>query len=312
MSDDIGSRPIARWRIIASLALVAQIAILIALKAALEEGSWFVGSLSTTVDEGPLMLEGVAANVSIDMKSEQDDVRVEFFGYLRLTHWQDERDERATLSVEEAGDYEENLDETFSSPTPSTVKSTTMTLLHVGIGFSFLLLILIGIDLKKQSSGGLLTTFRRCVSLASVLNILAVLLLILLILPASWFGTVVGNPQDFSNAQENEAFLAHAQFSEETSIGLDGFVLEFEVSGYDIGMIRPATRSAVDAEPPLPGSPDADSFISMRGDMRTETPEYISEFVFYWIFLWVILPFALLIQQRVAIDSRLRPLHVHE
>ncbi len=312
MSDDIGSRPIARWRIIASLALVAQIAILIAFKAALEEGSWFVGSISTTVDEGPLMLEGVAANVSIDMKNEQDDVRVEFFGYLRLTHWQDERDERATLSVEEAGDYEENLDETFSSPTPSTVKSTTMTLLHIGIGFSFLLLILIGIDLKNQSSSSLLTMFRRCVSLASVLNTLAVLLLILLILPASWFGTVVGNPQDFSNGQENEAFLAHAQFSEETNIGLDGFVLEFEVSGYDIGMIRPANRSAVEAEPPLPGSPDADSFISMRGDMRTETPEYISEFVFYWIFLWVILPFALLIQQRVAIDSRLRPLHLHE
>ena len=98
----------------------------------------------------------------------------------------------------------------------------------------------------------------------SVCETFAILLLILLALPASWFGTIAENPQDFSNSKENEAFLAHADFSTETSIGLDGIVLEFEASGYDIGMVRPANRSVVEAEPPTPGTPDADSYICFQ------------------------------------------------
>jgi hypothetical protein len=82
MSEGIGPQPIARWRIIACVALIAQIVILLAIKSALEEESWFVGTLSATVDDGPLMLEGVAANATIDMQNEQDDISVEFFGFL--------------------------------------------------------------------------------------------------------------------------------------------------------------------------------------------------------------------------------------
>ena len=312
MSEGIGSQPIARWRIIACFALVAQIVILLAIKSALEEKSWFVGSLSATVDEGPLMLEGVTANVTIDMQNEKDDVKLDLFGLFRLVHWQDERDERATLSEQEVEEYDENLNKTFSAPSPSSVKSTTFTLINIGIALSGLLIVLVGVDLKKQSSKPLLTTARRFVSLTSILNALAVIVLILLVLPASWFGAIADNPQDFSESDENTAFLAHAEFFQESSIELDGLTLEFEVSGYDIGMVRPANRSAVEAEPPLPGSPDAESLISISGEMRTETPKYVSEFVYYWIVLWVIVPFALLINQRVAIDPRLTSIKVYE
>ena len=312
MSEGIGPQPIARWRIIACVALIAQIVILLAIKSALEEESWFVGTLSATVDDGPLMLEGVAANATIDMQNEQDDISVEFFGFFRLSHWQDERDDRAALSEQEVEEYEENMNETFAAPSPSSVKSWTFILINVGIGLSSLLIVLIGVDLKKQWSKPLLTTARRFVSLASILNALTVIILILVVLPASWFGTIADNPQDFSRSDDNIAFLAHADFSQESSIGLDGFSLEFEASGYDIGMIRPANRSAVEAEPPLPGSPDAESFISISGEMGTETPKYVSEFVYYWIVLWVIVPFALLIQQRVAIDPRLTSMKVYE
>ena len=90
-----------------------------------------------------------------------------------------------------------------------------------------------------------------------------------------------------------------------SNLGLDGFTLDFEVSGYDIGMVRPANRSAVEATPPEPTSPDAESYIAISGDMRTETPPYVSEMVYFWLVLWVLVPLALLIQQRVAIDSRL-------
>ncbi|MCH2645172.1 MAG: hypothetical protein MKZ54_07785 [Candidatus Poseidoniaceae archaeon] len=311
MSEGEGPEPIARWRVIACFVLVAQVVLLLALKSALEEESWFVGTLSATVEEGPLMLEGVAANITIDMQNDQDDVSIEFFGPLRLTHWQDERDSKAELSQQEVQEYDENLNETFPGPSPSTVKSTTFTLIHLGIGFSIVLFFFVGLDLKKQSSKRLLTVLRRFTSFASILNTLLIVLLVLLILPVSWFGTVAGNPQDFSNSDENVAFLAHADFSGETSIGLDGFELEFEASGYDIGMVRPANRSAGEAQPPLPGSTDAASFILISGEMRTETPAFLSEFVYFWIVVWVLIPFALLIQQRVAIDSRLASMKLY-
>jgi len=312
MSEGEGPEPVARWRVIACFVLVAQVVLLLALKSALEKESWFVGTLSATVEEGPLMLEGVAANITIDMQNDQDDVSIEFFGPLRLTHWQDERDSKAELSQQEVQEYDENLNETFPGPSPSTVKSTTFTLIHLGIGFSIVLFFFVGLDLKKQSSKRLLTVLRRFTSFASILNTLLIVLLVLLILPVSWFGTVAGNPQDFSNSDENVAFLAHADFSGETSIGLDGFELQFEASGYDIGMVRPANRSAVETQPPLPGSTDAASFILISGEMRTETPAFLSEFVYFWIVVWVLIPFALLMQQRVAIDSRLASMKLYE
>jgi len=305
MSERTGDQPIARWRIIACLTLALQIVILFSLKAALEEESWFVGTLSTTVEQGPLSLEGVSANITIDMQKEKDDLSIELFGPLRLSHWQDERDDRATLSEQQVEEYDENLDKAFSSPSPDIVKSLTYTLIHISISIAFLLIALICIDLRRQSSGIKRTMFRRFASFGSFTSVLIVLVLILLVLPASWFATVADNPRDFTDSEQNDAFLAHADFSSTTNIGLDGFVLEFEASGYDIGMVRPANRSTVEAEPPQPMSPDAESFISINGEMRTETPFYVLEMVYFWLVLWVFMPLALLIQQRVAIDPRL-------
>jgi len=305
MSDRAGKEPIARWRVIASLLLILQIMILISLKSALEEDSWFVGTLSATVEEGPLSLEGVSANVTIDMQNDQDDLSIELFGPLRLSHWQDERDDRAALSEQEIEEYDENRDEAFSSPSPDSVKSTTFTMIHISIGLAVLLMVLICIDLTKQVSEIKRTVVRRFVSFASFSSVLSVLVLILFILPASWFATVADNPQNFSGSRDDVAFLAHAEFSTRSSLGLDGFTLEFEVSGYDIGMVRPANRSAVEAEPPQPTSPDAESFMAISGDLRTETPPYVTEMVYFWLALWVFVPLAFLIQQRVAIDPRL-------
>ena len=311
MSEGVGLQPIARWRIVASLALIAQVVILLAFKSALEEESWFVGSVSATVDEGPLQLEGVSVNLSIDMQEEQDDVSIEYFGFARLSFWQNERDDRATLSEQQVEEYDENIDEAFSSPSPSYVKSLTFTLIHISIGLAFLLIALICIDLTKQASETKRTVFRRFVSLGSFTSVLTVLVLILLVLPASWFATVADNPRNFTDSEQNDAFLAHADFSASSKIGLDGFTLEFEASGYDIGMVRPANRSAVEAEPPQPSTPDAESFISINGEMRTETPSYVSEMVYFWFALWFFLPIALFIQQRVAIDPRLASMKMH-
>ena len=312
MSEGAGSQPIARWRVIASLALIGQVVILLALKSALEEESWFVGSLNATVEQGPLQLEGVSANLTIDMQNEQDDVSIEFFGPLRLSQWQNERDDRAVLSEQEVEEYNENLNETFDAPSPDTIKSTTFTLINIGIGFSVLLIVILCFDLRKQASQSWITICRRFASFGSFANTLAILLLILLALPASWFGTIAENPQDFSNNVDDKAFLAHAEFDSETSFGLDGFLLEFEVSGYDIAMIRPANRTAVEAEPPTPGTPDAESYILLSGEMRTDTPSYVSEMVYYWFVLWILIPFALLIQQRTAVDAQLDSIKMYD
>ncbi|RJU96020.1 MAG: hypothetical protein DWC00_04030, partial [Candidatus Poseidoniales archaeon] len=272
----------------------------------LEDESWFTGRLSATVEEGPLSLEGVAVNITIDMKENQDDLSIELFGPIRLSHWQSERDSRAALENQET--YEEDWNETFSSPTPDEIKSNTHQLIYGSMLVSGVLLILILVDFWKQHSGFWLTLSRRLLSFTSMTMVLTIFVMILVLLPISWFSTAAGDPEIYSENDNSEAFLAHSEFQAETSLGLDGFVLEFEGGGYDIGMVRPANRSLVEAEIPIPGTVDAESYIGVKGEVTTTTPEFLEEMMYMWIGLWVFVPFMLMIQQRVAIDSKLAPL----
>lgn len=299
-------RRIFRWRIGACIVLVGQLVVLQGLNTSLEDESWFTGRLSATVEEGPLSLEGVAVNITIDMKENQDDLSIELFGPIRLSHWQSERDSRAALENQET--YEEDWNETFSSPTPDEIKSNTHQLIYGSMLVSGVLLILILVDFWKQHSGFWLTLSRRLLSFTSMTMVLTIFVMILVLLPISWFSTAAGDPEIYSENDNSEAFLAHSEFQAETSLGLDGFVLEFEGGGYDIGMVRPANRSLVEAEIPIPGTVDAESYIGVKGEVTTTTPEFLEEMMYMWVGLWVFVPFMLMIQQRVAIDSKLAPL----
>ena len=299
-------RRIFRWRIGACIVLVGQLVVLQGLNTSLEDESWFTGRLSATVEEGPLSLEGVAVNITIDMKENQDDLSIELFGPIRLSHWQSERDSRAALENQET--YEEDWNETFSSPTPDEIKSNTHQLIYGSMLVSGVLLILILVDFWKQHSGFWLTLSRRLLSFTSMTMVLTIFVMILVLLPISWFSTAAGDPEIYSENDNSEAFLAHSEFQAETSLGLDGFVLEFEGGGYDIGMVRPANRSLVEAEIPIPGTVDAESYIGVTGEVTTTTPEFLEEMMYMWVGLWVFVPFMLMIQQRVAIDSKLAPL----
>jgi len=304
--DDTAPRRIVRWRIVACIVLVAQLGVLQGLNTSLEDESWFTGRLSATVEEGPLSLEGVAVNITIDMKENQDDLSIELFGPIRLSHWQSERDGRASLESQET--FEEGWNETFSSPTPDEIKSNTHQLIYGSMLVSAVLLVLLLVDFWKQHSGFWLTLGRRLLSFTSMTMVLTIFVMILVLLPISWFSTAAGDPELYSENDNSEAFLAHSIFQAETSLGLDGFVLEFEGGGYDIGMVRPANRSAVEAEPPLPGTVDAESYIGVKGEVSTTTPEFLETTMYVWMALWVMIPFLLMIQQRVAIDSNLAPL----
>ena len=307
MSPDVTApRRIVRWRIVACIVIVAQLGVLQGLNTSLEDESWFTGRLSATVEEGPLSLEGVAVNITIDMKENQDDLSIELFGPIRLSHWQSERDGRASLENQET--YEEDWNETFSSPTPDEIKSNTHQLIYGSMLVSAVLLVLLLVDFWKQHSGFWLTLGRRLLSFTSMTMVLTIFVMILVLLPISWFSTAAGDPELYSENDNSEAFLAHSIFQAETSLGLDGFVLEFEGGGYDIGMVRPANRSAVEAEPPLPGTVDAESYIGVKGEVSTTTPEFLETTMYVWMALWVMIPFLLMIQQRVAIDSNLAPL----
>jgi len=304
--DETAPRRIVRWRIVACIVLVAQLGVLQGLNTSLEDESWFTGRLSATVEEGPLSLEGVAVNITIDMKENQDDLSIELFGPIRLSHWQSERDGRASLESPET--FEEDWNETFSSPTPDEIKSNTHQLIYGSMLVSAVLLVLLLVDFWKQHSGFWLTLGRRLLSFTSMTMVLTIFVMILVLLPISWFSTAAGDPELYSENDHSEAFLAHSIFQAETSLGLDGFVLEFEGGGYDIGMVRPANRSAVEAEPPLPGTVDAESYIGVKGEVSTTTPEFLETTMYVWMALWVMIPFLLMIQQRVAIDSNLAPL----
>lgn len=307
MSQDATSpRRIVRWRIVACIVLVGQLVVLQGLNTSLEDQSWFTGRLSATVEEGPLSLEGVAVNITIDMKEEQDDLSIELFGPIRLSHWQSERDSRAALENQET--YEDDWNETFSSPTPDEIKSNTHHLIYGSMLVSGVLLVLLLVDFWKQHSGFWLTIGRRLLSLTSMTMVVTIFVMILVLLPISWFSTAAGDPELYSENDNSEAFLAHSEFRAETSLGLDGFVLEFEGGGYDIGMVRPANRSIVEAEIPVPGTVDAESYIGVKGEVSTTTPEFLETTMYLWMALWVLVPFLLMISQRIAIDTNLAPL----
>lgn len=307
MSQDATSpRRIVRWRIVACIVLVGQLVVLQGLNTSLEDQSWFTGRLSATVEEGPLSLEGVAVNITIDMKEEQDDLSIELFGPIRLSHWQSERDSRAALENQET--YEDDWNETFSSPTPDEIKSNTHHLIYGSMLVSGVLLVLLLVDFWKQHSGFWLTIGRRLLSLTSMTMVVTIFVMILVLLPISWFSTAAGDPELYSENDNSEAFLAHSEFQAETSLGLDGFVLEFEGGGYDIGMVRPANRSIVEAEIPVPGTVDAESYIGVKGEVSTTTPEFLETTMYLWMALWVLIPFLLMISQRIAIDTNLAPL----
>ena len=299
-------RRIVRWRIVACIVIVAQLGVLHGLNTSLEDESWFTGRLSATVEEGPLSLEGVAVNITIDMKENQDDLSIELFGPIRLSHWQSERDSRASLENQET--YEEDWNETFSSPTPDEIKSNTHQLIYGSMLVSVVLLVLLLVDFWKQHSGFWLTLGRRLLSFTSMTMVVTIFVMILILLPISWFSTSAGDPELYSENDNSEAFLAHTNFEAETSLGVDGFVLEFEGGGYDIGMVRPANRSAVEAEPPAPGTVDAESYIGVKGEVSTTTPDFLETTMYLWMALWVLIPFLLMVQQRIAIDSNLAPL----
>ena len=307
MSPDVTApRRIVRWRIVACIVIVAQLGVLQGLNTSLEDESWFTGRLSATVEEGPLSLEGVAVNITIDMKENQDDLSIELFGPIRLSHCQSERDSRASLENQET--YEEDWNETFSSPTPDEIKSNTHQLIYGSILVSVVLLVLLLVDFWKQHSGFWLTLGRRLLSFTSMTMVVTIFVMILILLPISWFSTSAGDPELYSENDNSEAFLAHTNFEAETSLGVDGFVLEFEGGGYDIGMVRPANRSAVEAEPPAPGTVDAESYIGVKGEVSTTTPDFLETTMYLWMALWVLIPFLLMVQQRIAIDSNLAPL----
>jgi hypothetical protein len=311
MSPDVTApRRIVRWRIVACIVIVAQLGVLQGLNTSLEDESWFTGRLSATVEEGPLSLEGVAVNITIDMKEEQDDLSVELFGPLRLNHWQSERDSRAALENQDS--YEEDWNETFSSPSPSEIKSNTHRLIYASMLVSGVLLVLLLVDFWKQHSGFWLTLGRRLLSFTSMTMVVTIFVMILILLPISWFSTSAGDPELYSENDNSEAFLAHSNFEAETSLGVDGFVLEFEGGGYDIGMVRPANRSAVEAEPPAPGTVDAESYIGVTGEVSTTTPEYLETTIYLWVVFWVLIPFGLLFHQRTAVDESLAPLKFRE
>ena len=307
MSPDVTApRRIVRWRIVACIVIVAQLGVLQGLNTSLEDESWFTGRLSATVEEGPLSLEGVAVNITIDMKENQDDLSIELFGPIRLSHWQSERDGRASLENQET--YEKDWNETFSSPTPDEIKSNTHQLIYGSMLVSVVLLVLLLVDFWKQHSGFWLTLGRRLLSFTSMTMVVTIFVMILILLPISWFSTSAGDPELYSENDNSEAFLAHTNFEAETSLGVDGFVLEFEGGGYDIGMVRPANRSAVEAEPPAPGTVDAESYIGVKGEVSTTTPDFLETTMYLWMALWVLIPFLLMVQQRIAIDSNLAPL----
>ena len=116
----------------------------------------------------------------------------------------------------------------------------------------------------------------------------ALLLCFIIAIPLSFVADLGDGSNDQFQDDDGESFV-HRKSTSELSMIAIGFESEFVFSGYDLGLVSPANRSAVLEEPPAPGTEDAESWIKLESNFSVELGKNL-QFLFLIPFLWFVLP----------------------
>ena len=117
---------------------------------------------------------------------------------------------------------------------------------------------------------------------------IALLLFFTIAIPLSFVADMGDGSDDQFQDDDGESFV-HRTSSSELSMIAIGFESEIIFSGYDLGLVSPANRSAVLEEPPEPGTEDAESWIKLESNFSVELGKNL-QFLFLIPFLWFVLP----------------------
>ena len=117
---------------------------------------------------------------------------------------------------------------------------------------------------------------------------IALLLCFTIAIPLSFVADLGDGSDDQFQNDDGESFV-HRTSSSELSLIAIGFESEFVFSGYDLGLVAPANRSAVLEQPPEPGTEDAGSWIELESKFSVELGKNL-QFLLLIPFLWFVLP----------------------
>jgi hypothetical protein len=110
----------------------------------------------------------------------------------------------------------------------------------------------------------------------------------ILVLPLTYLGSLDGETSTVSGDGGGKA-MVHKSSDTDIDIVPLGLVINYNYSGYDLGLVAPENRSAVIDSPPVAGSEDAKSWIAFESTFSIATGKNVLSLLFL-PFVWFFIP----------------------
>ena len=115
------------------------------------------------------------------------------------------------------------------------------------------------------------------------------MLCFVLFLPIAYFSSLGGAGGADYGGDRNYGAMVHMEDSFGYHVVPLGLVMDYDFSGYDLGLVDPENRSAVIDSPPVAGSEDAKSLISFESTFSIATGKNVMSLLFL-PFVWFFIP----------------------
>jgi hypothetical protein len=250
------------------LAMTGLIALHVALSA------WMVIQFDGAYTEGRPAPSEIHALIAVDKDHTLIDVKIEKATALFL--YSMSRDESASPKSNEGSNTTDDEKEESSSEEKVDYLNFTRNSTLVLLAFLVICEVLM--------------MFRiRHVSWLRVFTWATVMLCFVLFLPIAYFSSLGGiGGADYGGDRNNDA-MVHMEDSFGFHVIPLGLVIDYDFSGYDLGLVDPENRSAVIDSPPVAGSEEAKSWIAFESTFSIATGKNVMSLLFL-PFVWFFIP----------------------
>ena len=245
---------------------------LIALHVALS--AWMVIQFDGVYTEGRPAPTEIHALIAVDKDHTLIDVKIEKATALFL--YSMSRDENASANSNDGSDTTDDDKDELSSEEKidylNFTRNSTLVLLVFLVICEVLMMFRI-----------------RYVSWLRVFTWTTVMLCFVLVLPMAYFSSLGGIEGAEFGGDRNYDAMVHMDDSFGFNIVPLGLVMDYDFSGYDLGLVDPENRSAVIDSPPVAGSEEAKSWIAFESTFSIATGKNVLSLLFL-PFVWFFIP----------------------
>ena len=251
------------------LAMTGLIALHVALSA------WMVIQFEGVYTEGRPAPSEIHALIAVDKDHTLIDVKIEKATALFLYSMSRDENASAPKSTDDSDTTDDDKDELSSEEKIDYLNFTRNTTL-VLLGFLVICEVLMMLRIRH-------------VSWLRVFTWTTVMLCFVLVLPMAYFLSLGGiEGADFGGDRNYDA-MVHMEDSFGFHIVPLGLVMNYDFSGYDLGLVDPENRSAVIDSPPAAGSDEAKSWIAFESTFSIASGKNVLSLLFL-PFVWFFIP----------------------